>query len=343
MSHDGILTALGISERFDIIYSFVEKRIPILLLGPAGSGKSYLGMNLMKKFSKERFSGTEVIRLGELDDDSLRSKDIKALYIAGSANVTRLDVLGGRTLDEGSYVRRPGILQKMIETGGVVFLDELSSLPPQFNILLNEIIDRIINRETHPDFYMFFAGNPGTYLGANDLPDATAERLVTLYFGYYPFADEVHIVKEMIRNGASLQSDFIAPQEGFDAFVRFSVGLVRKMRNTAVGEEEIPLSVRSIFMLVTTALTLASLHPKNPTSSSLGSPERIGIYKTLEDRMPGTMTEGMESISVEILIQYMADHGVNWNVMRHAIDSLGSIQRIRGSSVYEAFTSVVPR
>ncbi|MGY5875119.1 MAG: AAA family ATPase [Candidatus Thorarchaeota archaeon] len=133
---DGILTSLGISQRFDVIYSFAEKRTPLLLLGPAGSGKSYLGMNLMRKFCSERFNGSEVIRLGELDDESLRNKDIKALYIAGSANVTRLDVLGGRTLDEGSYVRRPGILQKLIETGGIVFLDELSSLPPQFNILL---------------------------------------------------------------------------------------------------------------------------------------------------------------------------------------------------------------
>ncbi|MGY5875118.1 MAG: hypothetical protein RTU30_05190 [Candidatus Thorarchaeota archaeon] len=190
---------------------------------------------------------------------------------------------------------------------------------------------------------MFFAGNPGTYLGANDLPDATAERLVTLYFDYYPFQDEVRIVKEMIQNGEPEQSKILLPQDGFDAFVRFAVGLVRKMRNTSVGEEEIPLSVRSIFMLVTTALSLAKLHPENPTSDELGSPERIGIYKTLQDRMPATMTEGLESDSVETLIKYMTDHGISWTVIRHAIDALGSIQRIRGSSVYEAFTSVVPR
>ncbi len=339
---DSVLKDHGSKERFRIIKALVDSRTPLFLLGPAGSGKSYLGTMIMQDYALEKLDGAKVYRLGELDDAALQSGEIRALYIAGSANVTRLDVLGGRTLDEGSYTRRPGILQKMQETGGIVFLDELSSLPPQFSILLNEVIDRIINRDAHENFYMFFAGNPGTYLGANEIPDSTAERLITLWFDYYPFEDEVEIVKQMLRNSMSLASEVFNPIEGFNAFIRFCTGLVRKMRRTVSSEQEVPLSVRSIFMLAATTLALASISPSASSDDTLGSSERIGIHKKIADKLPETMSEGVASDSVDTLTHYMQVHGISWSTIRKAIDSLGSIQRTRGSSVHEAFMSVVP-
>ena len=337
-----ILTQLGVQGRLKMITSLVDARVPLLLLGPAGSGKSYLGMMVMRGFSHKHLADAPLQRLGELDDPTLQSGNIRALYIAGSSNVTRLDVLGGRTLESGSYTRRPGVLQLMMQQGGIVFLDEVSSLPPQFNILLNEIVDRIINRDCHPNFYMFFAANPGTYLGANELPDSTAERLVTLWFDYYQFEDEVQIVKHMLQRSFPPDSEIFTPPEGFDAFVRFTTGLVQRMRRSISGEEEIPLSVRSISMLATTAIRLGSITPGTGTTSPQGTVEALGVYQKLQGKLPRSMTEGLKSTEVDNLVKYMTARGIDWAILRKSIGSLGIIQRVRGSSFYEAFMSVVP-
>ncbi len=337
-----ILEQLGVQERLRMVTSLVDARVPLLLLGPAGSGKSYLGMMVMKGFSHKHLGNAPIRRLGELDDQTMQSGNIRALYIAGSSNVTRLDVLGGRTLEGGSYTRRPGVLQLMMEQGGIVFLDEVSSLPPQFNILLNEIVDRVINRDCHANFYMFFAANPGTYLGANELPDSTAERLVTLWFDYYQFEDEVRIVKHMLQRSFPASSEIYNPPEGFDAFVRFTTGLIRRMRRSISGEQEIPLSVRSISMLATTALRLGAIAPGSGTTSPQGTVEALGVYQKLQGKLPKSMTEGLKSTDLDNLAKYMTARGIDWSIIRKSIDSLGIIQRVRGSSFYEAFMSVVP-
>jgi hypothetical protein len=54
------------------------------------------------------------------------------------------------------------------------------------------------------------------------------------------------------------------------------------------------------------------------------------------------MTEGLKSTDLDNLVKYMAARGIDWSIIRKAIDSLGIIQRVRGSSFYEAFMSVVP-
>ncbi len=336
------LTDLSMKERFRLIWSLVEKRIPLFLLGPAGSGKSYIGMMIMKMFAKQYLESAEIVRLNEMEEVDIISSEIKALYIAGSANVTKLDLLGGRTLEEGSYVRRKGVIPKMIKNGGIIFLDEVTSLPPQFNILLNELIDRLINRTCHPDFYIMFAGNPKSYLGANELPDSTLERLTTLWFDYYTYDDEVNVLDAMIQKIYQDGDEIFNPKDGYMAFLRFITGLIRRLReDPTLGQINLPLSVRSMLNLFQNVHNFSVMNPK--IEIEISTLERLGLYQTIKRRMPKNLLDGWNEKSIEDLIDYMAKHKITWGDIRKSIASLGVIQKLRGTQAYELIVSLVPQ
>ncbi len=329
-------------DRFRLIWNLVEKRIPLFMLGPAGSGKSYMGMMILKLYAKQYLNSAEIIRLNEMEESDIAGLDIKALYVAGSANVTKLDLLGGRTLENGSYIRRPGIISKMIKNGGIIFLDEVTSLPPQFNILLNELIDRLINRTCNPNFYILFAGNPKRYLGANELPDSTLERLTTLWFDYYTFDDEVEVLDSMIKRVYKNDSEIMKPAEGYMSFLNFIVGLVRRLRtDPTLGQINIPLSVRSMFNIFQNAHNFAEMNPE--LKIEISTLERLGLYQTLKRRMPRNLLDGWNEQSIEDLINYMAKHKISWGNIRNALESLGIIQKLRDTQAYEMILSLIPR
>ena len=240
------LNDLGPSERFELLWQYVDKRIPIFLIGPAGSGKSYIGLKLMKRFVENFLDNDKIFWLRDIDETAINSLNgVKALYVSGSANVTKLDLLGGRILLGGEYVRKPGLLNCMVRDGGVIFLDEVTSLPPQFTILLNEIIDVLIRGDAHENFYIFFAGNPSTYLGANELPDSLLERIVSIWFDYYPFNYEFDIVYNMVRQ--KFANDPIVYEEGFKLLIQFIIGVLRNIREELNNAGEIcPISVRTV-------------------------------------------------------------------------------------------------
>jgi len=328
---------LGPEERLKIIWRFIEQRIPILLLGPAGSGKSYMGFRIMRKFIETYLDpDTRIVSLREIDELETGSLgEIKALYVSGSANVTKLDLLGGRTLYKGEYVRRTGILQKMMKNGGIIFLDEVTSLPPQFTILLNEIIDNIYKGTAHENFYIFFAGNPSYYLGANELPDALLERLTLIWFDHYPLEVEVEIVIKMIKN-KKLRIN--CDSEEFEVFVRYIVSLLRMIRKTLQKEQEnIPISVRSMYLAV-----LNTLNHRNKGSIEIKDKDKTAIYYILKGKTPENLTEVAEDQQVEKLIKFMRENRINWNHIKAGIQSLGILSKVTRNELLDEIISLIP-
>ncbi len=329
------------NRRFDFLWKLVELRKPFILYGPAGSGKSYIGLKIIEKFVSNYFGlgNTSIFKLQDLDDELIGKlfrgeAEIRGLYIAGSSNVTKFDVLGGRTLSSGSYVRRPGLLSYFRSNGGIVFFDEISSMPPNFTILLNEIIDSIIRGDCHEDFFIFFAGNPSSYAGVEEIPTSTLERLILVYYDYYPIEDEIRILTDMLRRKLNMDD------KSLSIYARFIVHLVRRLRSilASAGYRDIPLSVRSMENLAVSIIVLAG--------SSDGfekDPRRLeNLYVLLHGDLPKSKADIDKDKDISALLDLFGDLGIGPKTIRSAILMLGPFaEYISDKNFANMVTSIV--
>ncbi len=329
---------LSPEERFNVLWSYVESRIPLYLIGPAGSGKSFIGLELMRRFSEKYLGGERIIWLREIDEASVQGGyGTRALYVSGSANITKLDLLGGRILLGGQYMRKPGILNEMVKNGGIVFLDEITSLPPQFTVLLNEIIDMMYRGESHEDFYIFFAGNPYYYLGTNELPDSLLERVVSIWFDYYSFKDELNIALKIVKS--KLGDITLIRERGFQLLAEYIVSVLRMIRKSLnEAGENCPISVRSMATAIIGTIILSRTTSYQDSSGY----SRASIYQSLRGNLPDNLAEVWSDDAIAELFNFMERYGLSWRHVNEAVRNLGVFQKVTDKRVLENALAQIP-
>lgn len=154
-------------SEFENILKIVDKNIPLMLTGPAGSGKNFTLEQTAKALGLE-------------------------FYFTNA--ITQEYKLTGFIDANGSYHETEFF--KAFTKGGLFFLDEVDASCPESLLILNSAIankyfDFPIGRYTaHEDFRVVCAGNTyGTgadmvYVGRNVLDGATLDRFVVLQFDY---------------------------------------------------------------------------------------------------------------------------------------------------------------
>ena len=329
---------LSPDERLDVLWSYVEERIPLYLVGPAGSGKSFIGLELMRRFSEKYLRGERIVWLREIDEASVQGGyTTRALYVSGSANITKLDLLGGRILLGGQYIRKPGLLNEMVKHGGIVFLDEITSLPPQFTVLLNEIIDMMYRGESHENFYIFFAGNPYYYLGTNELPDSLLERVVSIWFDYYNFKDELKIAMEIVKK--KLGDNLLFKERGFQLLAEYIVSVLRMIRKSLnEAGENCPISVRSMATAIIGTIILSRTMGYKESSGY----SRASIYRSLRGNLPDNLAEVWSDDAIAELFDFMEKYGLSWRHVNEAVRNLGIFQKVTDKRVLENALAQIP-
>lgn len=154
-------------SKFPKLLKIVASKVPLLLVGPAGSGKN-VTLEQIAKALKLDFYFTNAV-----------SEEYK---------------LTGFIDANGKYHETQ--FYKAFKNGGIFFLDEVDASIPDALIILNAAIangyfDFPIGRVTaHPDFRVvaaantFGLGSDIQYVGRNQLDAATLDRFVTVYFDY---------------------------------------------------------------------------------------------------------------------------------------------------------------
>lgn len=154
-------------EKFEEVLKLVQLDEPIMLIGPAGSGKNHSIAQIAKALGKKMY------------------------YTNNASNEFKLTGFidaGGNYRDTEFY--------KAFKNGGIFFLDEIDNSDPSALIVINsalangymafphETIDR------HPDFRMVAAANTWgkgsdlQYVGRNALDGATLDRFDNIFFDY---------------------------------------------------------------------------------------------------------------------------------------------------------------
>lgn len=134
----------------------VHLDMPILLTGPAGSGKTTIVINLANEHSKQLYS------------------------IAGTKQTTVNALLGFISID-GTYI--PTQFRKAFEEGHYFLIDEINAMDPNVLLSLNTIENNFISFpdkrvQRHPDFRLFATANPedSTYTARSKMDFSSKDR-----------------------------------------------------------------------------------------------------------------------------------------------------------------------
>ena len=184
---------LPVSDEVDLFEAAYRQRVPVLLKGPTGSGKT-------------RFVEYMAWRLGA--DTSGRRGSIEGqiplVTVACHEDLTASDLVG-RYLLEGDGTRWiDGPLTRAVKHGGICYLDEIVEARKDTTVLVHPLADhrRLLHIEklgevveAHPNFLMVISYNPGYQSALKDLKHSTRQRFVAIEFDFPPIELEGPIIE----------------------------------------------------------------------------------------------------------------------------------------------------
>ena len=179
---------LPIGDEIALFSAAYECRLPILLKGPTGCGKT-------------RFVEYMASKLRGAADNG--GPDGNLITVACHEDLTGSDLVGRYLIkgDETMWVDGP--LTQAVKTGAICYLDEIVEARQDTTVVIHPLTDarRILPLEkhneivqAHPDFQLTISYNPGYQSAVKDLKESTKQRFVAIDFGYPPPSTEAAII-----------------------------------------------------------------------------------------------------------------------------------------------------
>lgn len=163
-------------EVFDHAY---KNKIPTLLKGPTGTGKT-------------RFVDYMAHQLGK-----------RLITIACHEETSSTDLIGRFIIKGAETVWIDGPLTQAVKQGAIVYLDEIAEARPDVVVAIHSLTDHrkelYIDKlgetiKAHQDFMLVASFNPGYQRGFKELKPSTRQRFIALSFNYPKPKDEVVIL-----------------------------------------------------------------------------------------------------------------------------------------------------
>lgn len=171
---------LQIGEEVDLFNFAYELKLPVMLKGPTGCGKT-------------RFLEHMAWRLGR-----------PLVTIACHEDLTAADLVG-RFLLKGQETKwSDGPLSLAVKYGAICYLDEVVEARKDTTVVIHPLADnrRILPQEkrgllleAHPEFMLAISYNPGYQSVIKDLKHSTRQRFMAIEFDYPPAEKELSIIQ----------------------------------------------------------------------------------------------------------------------------------------------------
>ncbi|WGL52475.1 CbbQ/NirQ/NorQ/GpvN family protein [Nocardioides sp. BP30] len=168
---------LPVRDEVELFEAAYEQRIPVLLKGPTGCGKTRFVEHMVWRLLGRRSGAPEQPLITVSCHDDLTSADLVGRYLLSSEGTTWLD----------------GPLTQAVRTGAICYLDEVVEARKDTTVILHALTDhrRILpverlgtTIEAHPDFLLVVSYNPGYQATAKDLKPSTRQRFMAIEFTY---------------------------------------------------------------------------------------------------------------------------------------------------------------
>ncbi len=193
---------LAIGKEIDVFKHAYKNKLPLLLKGPTGTGKTRFVEYMAYKLK------TDMITVSCHEETS--ATDLIGRYIIKGSETIWLD----------------GPLTKAVKEGHIIYLDEIAEARPDVIVAIHSLtdhrrelyIDKLgITHKAHKNFMMLASFNPGYQKGFKELKPSTKQRFVALAFSYPSEKTE----KEILVNETQIES----------AIAKKLVNIATKIRN----------------------------------------------------------------------------------------------------------------
>jgi nitric oxide reductase NorQ protein len=186
---------LPVRDEEDIFTSAYKARLPVLLKGPTGCGKT-------------RFVEYMTYRLGREMGASL-----PLITVACHEDLTGSDLVGRYLLKGEETIWVDGPLARAVKNGAICYLDEIVEARKDTTVLIHPLADhrRILPvekrgqvLEAHENFLLVISYNPGYQSVLKNLKHSTRQRFVAIDFDYPPAEVETKIIAH--ESGVNFES-----------------------------------------------------------------------------------------------------------------------------------------
>jgi len=166
-------------KELEVFEKVFENRLPLLLKGPTGTGKS-------------RF--VEYVA---------HAKELTLLTISCHEETSATDLIGRYIIKGAETVWIDGPLTTAVKNGYILYLDEVAEARPDVVVAIHSLTDHrrelYIDKlgetiKAHEDFMLIASFNPGYQKGFKELKPSTRQRFVALSFNYPEPKAEVEIL-----------------------------------------------------------------------------------------------------------------------------------------------------
>ncbi len=172
---------ISTGDEINLFESAYRLKIPVLLKGPTGCGKTRFLEHMAWKLSRP------------------------LVTIACHEDLTTSDLVGRYLLKNNETVWQDGPLSLAVKHGAICYLDEAVEARKDTTVVIHPLTDnrRILPQEkrgllleSHPDFLIVMSYNPGYQSVMKDLKHSTRQRFLAIDFTYPPSKEEQTILIE---------------------------------------------------------------------------------------------------------------------------------------------------
>ena len=190
------------SDEIQVFESAYAQRIPILLKGPTGTGKTRFVEHMVWKLSHDN----------QLKSKKKSSRDIPLITVACHEDLTASDLVGRYLFDANGTRWIDGPLTKAVKSGGICYLDEVVEARKDTTVIIHPLTDHrrtlTIDKlgevvDAADGFLLVVSYNPGYQNAMKDLKHSTRQRFVALEFNFPNQERETQIIHH--ESGVSLE------------------------------------------------------------------------------------------------------------------------------------------
>ncbi len=182
---------LAVSDEIDIFEAAFAQRVPVLLKGPTGTGKTRFVEYMSWKLNKDHAKNG-------------RGEPRPLVTVACHEDMTASDLVGRYLLEPEGTRWIDGPLTRAVKYGGLCYLDEVVEARKDTTVLIHPLSDHrrllYIEKlgeviEAHPDFLLVISYNPGYQSSLKDLKHSTRQRFIAIEFDFAPSDLEIAIIE----------------------------------------------------------------------------------------------------------------------------------------------------
>ncbi|MDA0815756.1 MAG: CbbQ/NirQ/NorQ/GpvN family protein [Chloroflexi bacterium] len=189
---------LPINDEVELFETAYANRIPVLLKGPTGSGKTrfveYMSWRLHNREAQSHEDGVPLIT------------------VACHEDLTASDLVGRYLLEGDQTVWIDGPISRAAKVGAICYLDEIVEARKDTTVLIHPLTDyrRLLPVEKRGElleaadgFILVMSYNPGYQSALKDLKHSTRQRFIAIEFDYPPRDAEAEIIQQ--ESGVALE------------------------------------------------------------------------------------------------------------------------------------------